>query len=62
MLLSKNKKIKVAIVAGGTGGHVFPAISLVEELIKQKNEVIFVSDPRVKKIIFENKNILKKNL
>ena len=60
MLLSKNKKIKVAIVAGGTGGHVFPAISLVEELIKQKNEVIFVSDPRVKKIIFENKDILKK--
>ena len=54
MFLSKNKKIKVAIVAGGTGGHVFPAISLVEELIKQKNEVIFVSDPRVKKIIFEN--------
>ena len=60
--MSKNKKIKVAIVAGGTGGHVFPAISLVEELIKQKNEVIFVSDPRVKKIIFENKDILKKNL
>jgi UDP-N-acetylglucosamine:LPS N-acetylglucosamine transferase len=32
---------KIAIVAGGTGGHIFPAISLLEQLINEKKEIIF---------------------
>ena len=60
MYFYKNKKrIKVVIAAGGTGGHVFPAISLVEELIKQKKEVIFLFDHRVKEIVLQNKKLLK---
>ena len=44
---------KIAIVAGGTGGHIFPAISLLEQLINEKKEIIFFSDTRVKNIINE---------
>ena len=29
------KDSKIAIVAGGTGGHIFPAISLLEQLISE---------------------------
>ena len=38
------KDSKIAIVAGGTGGHIFPPISLLEQLISEKKEVIFFSD------------------
>ena len=51
---------KIAIVAGGTGGHIFPAISLLEQLINEKKKIIFFSDTRVKNIINENKNLFKK--
>ena len=54
------KNSKIAIVAGGTGGHVFPAISLLEELVNQKKEVLFFSDTRVQKIIQKNKFLFKK--
>jgi UDP-N-acetylglucosamine:LPS N-acetylglucosamine transferase len=50
------KNSKIAIVAGGTGGHVFPAISLLEELVNQKKEVLFFSDTRVQKIIQKKKS------
>ena len=53
------KNPKIAIVAGGTGGHIFPAISLLEQLISEKKEVIFFSDKRVKNIVNENKNLFK---
>ena len=51
---------KIAIIAGGTGGHIFPAISLLEQLIDEKKEIIFFSDTRVKNIINENRNLFKK--
>ena len=54
------KNSKIAIVAGGTGGHIFPAISLLEQLIIEKKEIIFFSDTRVKNIINKNKNLFKK--
>jgi len=54
------KNSKIAIVAGGTGGHIFPAISLLEQLIDEKKEIIFFSDTRVKNIINENRNLFKK--
>ncbi len=36
--------MKVIIAGGGTGGHVFPAISIAEEILKRdpENEVLFV--------------------
>jgi len=51
---------KIAIIAGGTGGHIFPAISLLEQLIDEKKEIIFFSDTRVKNIINEHRNLFKK--
>ena len=51
---------KIAIVAGGTGGHLFPALSLLEQLVKEKKEIIFLSDIRVKKIIDKNKKLYEK--
>ena len=54
------KNSKIAIVAGGTGGHIFPAISLLEQLIVEKKEIIFFSDIRVRNIINENKSLFKK--
>ena len=53
------KNSKIAIVSGGTGGHIFPAISLLEQLIIEKKEIIFFSDTRVKNIINKNKNFKK---
>ena len=40
----KNKTIVLA--SGGTGGHVFPALSLATELTRQNAKVIFVTDKR----------------
>lgn len=42
---------KIILVAGGTGGHFFPAVALGEELIKRKYEVHFITDLRCEKYI-----------
>ena len=54
------KNSKIAIIAGGTGGHIFPAISLLEQLIIEKKEIIFFYDTRVSNIINKNKSLFKK--
>lgn len=42
--------MEIAIVAGGTGGHVYPAITLAEELEKRGNHVTFIgSNSRMEK-------------
>jgi UDP-N-acetylglucosamine--N-acetylmuramyl-(pentapeptide) pyrophosphoryl-undecaprenol N-acetylglucosamine transferase len=40
--------MKVIIAGGGTGGHIFPAISVAEEILKRggTNEVLFVGTKR----------------
>ena len=35
-----NNKHKVAIFAAGTGGHVYPGLSIARELIKQDVDII----------------------
>jgi len=57
--------MKIVIVAGGTGGHLFPAIRLVEELkLKDKaSEVLFVTSCRKQdRAILRKKNIMFKTL
>ena len=34
-----NRKIKVVIAAGGTGGHVFPGVNLAKHLIDSNYEL-----------------------
>ena len=36
----------IVLSTGGTGGHVFPAISLADELIKRGREIILITDKR----------------
>ena len=38
--------MKVLIVSGGSGGHIFPARSLAEELLKNNAEIIFAASRR----------------
>lgn len=38
---------KILLAAGGTGGHLFPAFALAEELKRRGNEVHIVTDERV---------------
>jgi UDP-N-acetylglucosamine--N-acetylmuramyl-(pentapeptide) pyrophosphoryl-undecaprenol N-acetylglucosamine transferase len=51
--------LKVVLCAGGTGGHLFPAMALAEALKKKNHEVIIVTDERgaVYCEHFENKKV-----
>ena len=44
---------KIILVAGGTGGHIFPAISLAEKLEKMSHEILIITDFRGKKFEIE---------
>ena len=49
--------MKIAIVAGGTGGHIYPAISLAEELQKQGDDITFIgSNDRMEKDVIPEHN------
>ena len=39
-----NKKIKIILCGGGTGGHIFPMLSIADEIKKQNNksEILFI--------------------
>ena len=37
-----NERLKILIAAGGTGGHVFPAIAIADEIRKQKSATEFL--------------------
>lgn len=34
--------MKIVLVAGGSGGHIYPALSLAKELVKRHHEVLFI--------------------
>ena len=54
---TKSIKNKVIIVTGGTGGHVFPAVAVANELISRGIKPIFLSDKRGEKYINKDLNI-----
>lgn len=41
-----NNKAPVVLAAGGTGGHIFPAESLAEELVSRGETVVMITDKR----------------
>lgn len=47
--------MKIWIATGGTGGHVFPALSVATELVKRGHRVIISSDGRVSKMVKDGK-------
>ncbi|CEO17391.1 UDP-N-acetylglucosamine--N-acetylmuramyl-(pentapeptide) pyrophosphoryl-undecaprenol N-acetylglucosamine transferase [Rickettsia monacensis] len=49
---------KIILVAGGTGGHFFPAVALGEELVKRGYEVHFITDLRCKKYIKQDMKVI----
>ncbi len=47
----KREKMKIWIATGGTGGHVFPALSVATELVKRGHKITISCDGRVKKMV-----------
>lgn len=49
--------MKIAIVAGGSGGHIYPALSLAEELEKRGHDITFIgSKDRMEKDVIPQHN------
>ena len=51
----KGSKMKIWIATGGTGGHVFPALSVANELAKRGHKITISCDGRVVKMVNEGK-------
>lgn len=51
----KGQKMKIWIATGGTGGHVFPALSVANELAKRGHKITISCDGRVVKMVNEGK-------
>ena len=47
--------MKIWIATGGTGGHVFPALSVAQELAKRGHKITISSDGRVMKMVRDGK-------
>ena len=44
-------KKKIIFTAGGTGGHIFPAINLMKHIFEKDYDVLLVTDNRGNKFI-----------
>ena len=53
--INKGAKMKIWIATGGTGGHVFPALSVAKELASRGHKITISSDGRVMKMVRDGK-------
>lgn len=56
MRYNKEKKLKIFLATGGSGGHIFPAISVAEKLTEDKNNICIVADSVYEKYSSNNLN------
>ena len=47
----------ITLIAGGTGGHIYPALAILYE-IKKTNKVIFITDRRGYRYILNDKKLI----
>ena len=56
----KLKNDITTLIAGGTGGHIYPAIAILNE-IKKTNKIIFITDKRGYGYLTNDKILLSQN-
>lgn len=54
--MSNDRKLKIFLATGGSGGHIFPAISVAEKLTDADNNICIVADSIYKKYSSNNLN------
>ncbi len=54
--MSKDKNFKIFLATGGSGGHIFPAISVAEKLTDDDNNICIVADSVYEKYSSNNLN------
>ena len=59
-MIIKSKQKIITLVAGGTGGHIYPALAILYE-IKKINKVIFITDKRGYHYILNDKELVNQN-
>ena len=58
--MSENRKKKLAIFAAGTGGHVYPGISIANQLIAENIDIIWIGAKQgIEKKLVE-KNLIRR--
>ncbi len=45
---------KIVFTTGGTGGHIYPALSIAKEIVKKGDEVLFIGSLRMEKELIPN--------
>src|SRR5690349_7749937 len=56
--MNEVKKQTIFLAAGVTGGHIFPAVALAEELTKRGHNPVIITDQRTKKYLGENRSVM----
>ena len=48
---------KIVVATGGTGGHLYPALEVSNQLENQGYQIFFITDKRVRSLIKEKSTI-----